>query len=104
MGEDMADASDPGDKYIQAYSTWSEGGWGGLLTGMCCFVSIRDDLANTARQRGCIREIQRLKWLRFFQSLITSIYTRTLEKMGIGLAKQQYTHDRPASASWPTEP
>ncbi|KAF2707659.1 FMN binding oxidoreductase [Pleomassaria siparia CBS 279.74] len=33
MGEGMADASEPGDKYVQAYSTWGEGTWGGLLTG-----------------------------------------------------------------------
>lgn len=37
MAEAMAIASDPGDKFIQAYSTWGSGGWGGLLTGMNVF-------------------------------------------------------------------
>lgn len=34
MAEGLADKeSDPGDKYITLYDTWSEGGWGGVITG-----------------------------------------------------------------------
>jgi len=34
MAESMADANhNPGDKYINAYDTWSDGGWGAMLTG-----------------------------------------------------------------------
>jgi hypothetical protein len=34
MAESMADAdNNPGDKYITAYNTWSDGGWGAMLTG-----------------------------------------------------------------------
>jgi 2,4-dienoyl-CoA reductase-like NADH-dependent reductase (Old Yellow Enzyme family) len=34
MAESMADVENkPGDKYIAAYNTWSDGGWGAMLTG-----------------------------------------------------------------------
>ncbi|KAF2013506.1 FMN-linked oxidoreductase [Aaosphaeria arxii CBS 175.79] len=33
MAEAMAVNSDPGDRYISAYTSWGSGGWGGLLTG-----------------------------------------------------------------------
>ncbi|KAH7122735.1 NADH:flavin oxidoreductase/NADH oxidase-like protein [Dendryphion nanum] len=35
MSEELAgdNDSDPGEKYIAAYSAWADGGWGGLLTG-----------------------------------------------------------------------
>ena len=35
MSEELAgdNDSDPGEKYIAAYSAWADGGWGGLLIG-----------------------------------------------------------------------
>lgn len=34
MSETMSDDnSDPGDKYLSAYTNWASGNWGGILTG-----------------------------------------------------------------------
>ena len=34
MAEGLADKEyDPTDKYVTLYDTWSNGGWGGILTG-----------------------------------------------------------------------
>ncbi|KAF2118294.1 NADH:flavin oxidoreductase/NADH oxidase-like protein [Lophiotrema nucula] len=46
MSENMSDHSDPGDKYISAYTSWASGGWGANLTGIPS-ASTTASLSNT---------------------------------------------------------